>query len=298
MKLVSALCLTICLASLPLEAQPSRRAATPIEPIAGIVEAYRSHAVVAVCDPHGSQQLHDFLLSLVRDPRLAATIDDIIIEGANARYQELVDRFIAGGDVSVEALRPVWQESTQVQFVLDPPLYTEVLPAIRAVNTLRPADQKLRVLLGDPPIDWAQVKTPADHRRWIEQREVFPADLIQREVLARKRRALLVFGQMHLQRKNAVANFTSEGPAASVVSLLEDGGHTRVFTTWWVPPSEQLPAEMAKWPVPSLAVVRGTSLGAAELTYDGPRFEIRNGQPDFARPIPRAEWRSLRAEDQ
>ena len=161
-----------------------------------------------------------------------------------------------------------------MQFVLDPPLYTEVLPAIRAVNTSRPADQKLRVLLGDPPIDWAQVKTPADHRRWIEQREVFPADLIRREVLARKRRALLVFGQMHfqrknfgqmhLQRKNAVANFTSEGPAASVVSLLEDGGHTRVFTTWWARP------------------VRTTAGGDGKVA----RAEPRGRSGDFARSSP------------
>jgi hypothetical protein len=62
--------------------------------------------------------------------------------------------------------------------------------------------------------------------------------------------------------------------------------HTRVFTTWWVPPSGQQPAEMARWPVPSLAVVRGTSLGAAQLTYEGLRFAIRDRQPDFTGQFP------------
>src|SRR5512145_499945 len=126
-------------------------------------------------------------MSLVQEPRFFQVFDDIVIEGANARYQDLVDRFIAGGNVSVEALRPAWQESTQVQFVLDTPLYTELLPAIRAVNAKLP-QPKLRVLLGDPPIDWAAVKGPVDHRRWIDQRELFPAELIRREVLARNRR--------------------------------------------------------------------------------------------------------------
>jgi hypothetical protein len=30
----------------------------------------RTHAVVAIPDAHGSQQLHDFLLALIRHPRL------------------------------------------------------------------------------------------------------------------------------------------------------------------------------------------------------------------------------------
>jgi hypothetical protein len=143
----------------------SPKPATPVEPISAILDAFRSHAVVATCDAHGNQQIHDFLLSLVRDGRLAGTVIDIIIEAANARSQELVDRFVRGEDVPVDALRPVWQESTQVQLAVDPPLYTEILPAIPTINASLGSDRKLRVLLGDPPIDWAEVKTPSDHGR-------------------------------------------------------------------------------------------------------------------------------------
>ena len=268
----------------------------PVDAIEGILDAFRTHAVVAISDPHGNQQQHDVLMTLVQQPRFFQVVDDIVIEGANARYQDLVDRFIAGGNVSVEALRPAWQESTQVQFVLDTPLYTELLPAIRAVNAKLP-QPKLRVLLGDPPIDWAAVKGPADHRRWIEQRETFPADLIRREVLAKKRHALVVFGQMHFQRKNAVANFTSEGPAATIVSLLEAAGDTTAFVVWTLA-FDRRPAEVSGWRYPNLAFIRGTALGAAPVAYDGPRYAIRDGQPDFARPLPREEWRSIRAEDQ
>ena len=268
----------------------------PVDAIEGILDAFRTHAVVAISDPHGNQQQHDVLMTLVQQPRFFQVVDDIVIEGANARYQDLVDRFIAGGNVSVEALRPVWQESTQVQFVLDTPLYTQLLPAIRAVNLKLP-QPKLRVLLGDPPIDWAAVTSPLDHRRWIEQREIFPADLIRREVLARNRRALVVFGQMHFQRKNSVANFTSAGPAATIVSLLEEAGDTTVFVVWTLA-SDRRPADVSGWRYPSLAVIRGTALGAAPVAYDGPRYAIRDGKPDFARPLPREEWRSMRAEDQ
>jgi uncharacterized protein (TIGR03435 family) len=268
----------------------------PVDAIEGVLDAFRTHAVVAISDPHGNQQQHDVLMTLVQQPRFFQIVDDIVIEGANARYQDLVDRFIAGGDVTVEQLRPLWQESTQVQLVLDTPMYTELLPAVRAVNAKLP-QPKLRVLLGDPPIDWAAVKTPADHRRWIEQREIFPADLVRREVLAKNRRALLVFGQMHFQRKNAAANFTADGQAATIVSLLEQAGATRVFVVWTLS-SARRPAEVAGWRYPTLAIIRGTALGAAPVDYDGPRYAIRDGKPDFARPLPRAEWRSMRAEDQ
>jgi hypothetical protein len=60
-------------------------------------------------------------------------------------------------------------------------------------------------------------------------RETFPADVIRREVLAKRRRALVIYGLGHLQRKSPQANFESVGPAASLVSLLEDRSTTRVF---------------------------------------------------------------------
>jgi len=47
--------------------------AIPLEPIAAIVDAFRTHDVVAVSDPHGNVQQQALLLSLVRDSRFAAT---------------------------------------------------------------------------------------------------------------------------------------------------------------------------------------------------------------------------------
>ena len=41
-------------------------AATPIDPIAAVVDAFRTHDVVTLTDPHGNVQVQTFLLSLVR----------------------------------------------------------------------------------------------------------------------------------------------------------------------------------------------------------------------------------------
>jgi hypothetical protein len=173
---------------------------------------------------------------------------------------------------------------------------------MRSVNASQPAAHKIRVLLGDPPIEWEKVQGPEEHRRWIEMRDTYPADLIQREVIAKGRRALLTYGSMHFQRKNLNANYESEGPAETIVSRLENKWGAKVFTIFTADVSSIQP-DAESWPSPSLAIVRGTVLGAADFTVYYPseaigRFPIRDGKPDFSAPIPREQWKTLRAEDQ
>jgi hypothetical protein len=146
----------------------------------------------------------------------------------------------------------------------------ELYRAIRQLNASLSAEHQLRILLGDPPIDWGQVRTKEDHAKWIALRDTFPANLIEREVLAKHRRALVVFGNMHFQRKNLLANYESagDGVVATVVSALEQAGSkTRVFSLWTATESElsDIQADVAKWDAPSLAMLRGTVLGAADF---------------------------------
>src|SRR5438093_3207751 len=83
-----------------------------------------------------------------------------------------------------------------------------------------------------------------------------------------------------------------------VVAVTAGHGETRVTADVAL-----LQPDAASWPVPSIAIVRGTVLGAADFTaYYGSeamgRFAIRDGKPDFTAPIAREQWRTLRAEDQ
>jgi len=107
---------------------------------------------------------------------------------------------------------------------------------------------------------------------------------------------------MHFQRKNLNANYESEGPAETIVSRLENKWGAKVFTIFTADVSSIQP-DAASWASPSLAIVRGTVLGAADFTVYYPseaigRFPIKDGKPDFSSPIPRDQWKSLRAEDQ
>jgi hypothetical protein len=284
--------------SVSVSAQPrASTLAVPVDPIPAILDAFRSHDVVALGDAHGTVQAQAFLKALVRDPRFAATVNDIVVEFGNARYQSLVDRFVTGVDVSPDSLREVWRNTTVANEL---PVDEDFIRTVRAVNAALPAARRVRVLLGDPPIDWTAVRDRADHFRWFAMRDSYPAALIQTEVLAKGRRALLVYGQLHFQRLNVMSNLDMQDwRMQTIVSLIERATPTRVFTVWNADDGlAAVQPDVASWSAPSFAIVRGTTLGAADATVFVPvraRFTFRGDTPV---EVPRDQWRSLRAEDE
>src|SRR3954463_2261349 len=86
-------------ATLLLGAILAAPAAVPIEPVTAIVDAFRTHGVVAVTAGHGAARGYAFGQLLIHDPRLIAAINDIVIEEGSARYQDIADRFVRGDNV-------------------------------------------------------------------------------------------------------------------------------------------------------------------------------------------------------
>jgi hypothetical protein len=301
MRVVAALAAVFVVSAMcPSAQEAARPRATPIEPIGAIADVFRSHQIVAFADAHGNREMLAFGLAVVRDARVRAVINDVVIENGNARYQDVMDRYVRGENVRYEELRHVWHDTTQTQ-TLSPRdgSIPELYRLIRSLNEDVPRARQIRVLLGDPPIDWASVRSEADHRKWIEQRDSHAAEVIRRDVVARKRRGLIIYGQGHLQRRNLLANYDSEGLAGTVISILEKAAPTRAFSIWWAGPGRTLPAEVSSWPAPSLALVRGSTLGALDFTdFEGAppaRSAIREGKIVL---VPREQWRSLRMEEQ
>lgn len=305
MTILARLGFVFCLSSSALSGvaqdTTSPQPARPVEPIGAILDAFQSHDIVALGEgAHGNEPGHAFRLSLIRESRFAERVNDIVVENGSARYQGVIDRFIDGEDVAYESLRRVWEDTTQVQ-TTERTITLPFFQAVRDVNRSRAKGRRLRVLLGDPPIDWTSVATREEHRKWIEQRDIFPADLIQQQVLAKKRRALVIYGDMHLQRKNLGANYETAGLAQTVVSRLENTYRARVFTikTELAVDLSTLQPDVASWPAPRLALVRNTTLGAADFTAyypsGGGRFSVVD---EKLAPVPREQWRSLRMEDQ
>jgi hypothetical protein len=283
-------------------AQPQPKAAVPIDPVEGIVEAFKTHQVVMLPGGHGSKQFHDLLLAVVRDPRMPGTLTDIVVEFGSSRYQDLIDRFVRGDAMPDRTIRHAWQNTVIAGMGNDGPYVEEFYRAMRELNAPLPVQKRYRVLGGDPPIDWDNVTTRADVRKWSVRRDTFPADLIRREVVERGRRALVVYGQQHFPRKEVMANYdTSNWQAQTMTSLLEASG-VKPFVILSDAGQETvgLQNDIATWPVPSLALVRGTVMGVADFTTfvgaDGDRFAVR-GADDFVK-IPRDQHKPMRMEDQ
>lgn len=258
------------------EKVPTLTLAVPVEPIVAILDSFRSNSIVALADFHGNQQIQEFRLSLIRDPRFATTVNDIVVEFGNARYQDLMDRFVRGEDVPYESLRQVWQNTTQIEYEWDLPIYEEFFRAVRSVNASLQGEHQLRVLLGDPPIDWDSVRTAEDLSKWLGQRDRYAVDVIRSEVLAKGRKALVIYGGEHLARKNTVIGAADEW-ARGLVAQLERPAITSVFT---INPETRmdlktLQPDVTSWPRPSLTMLRGTNLGAAIFEPGPQRRPVR-----------------------
>ena len=252
--------------------------ATPVEPVSAVIRAFESHSVVAVGEaPHGSEQLHALLVALVRDPRFASVANDIVVEFGNARYQDLIDRFVRGDDVPQHSLQRAWQDTTQVTDVWDRAVYEAFYRAVRDVNVNLARERQLRVLLGDPPVDWELGSSDAGY--WTPRRTEHAAQVVLDHVVAKQRRALVIYGAGHLVRISQ-----------SIVGRVERSGSARVFTVMplqgatleWV---RRIQPTVAAWPNTSLATIAGTSLFQQELVYWDAALYL--GATASRSPIPR-----------
>jgi len=285
-----------------VRAQSGRRPAVPVDPVDGIVEAFKSHNVVMLPGGHGSKQFHDLLLRILRDPRIQGTLTDIVVEFGTSRFQDVIDRYMRGDEIPQGVLRHAWQDTTIPGTTNDGPYVEEFYQSVRALNATLSKDKQFRVLGGDPPVDWDNVVSKQDLRKWTVRRDSFAADLIHSEVIARGRRALVVYGHLHFPRREILSNYDmSNWQAQTMTSLIESRQGARVFVMLAEGTREvvKLQADMAAWAPLSMAIVRGTVLGGADFTVfvgDGDRFVIR-GVDDFAK-IPRDQHKPMLMEEQ
>jgi hypothetical protein len=124
--------------------RPSPHApAVPLDAIDGILDAFRSHQVVGIGDAHGNVQGEALRLLLIRDPRFASAVDDVLVELGNSRHQALMDEYTDGRDVAGAALRRVWHDTAQQQAA--PYDMPAVFRTVREVNATLPADRRAAV---------------------------------------------------------------------------------------------------------------------------------------------------------
>jgi hypothetical protein len=241
--------------------------------VEALVAAFDSVPLVALAEAHGLQQEHDFLVRLVRHPGFARKANDIVVEFGNARYQAVMDRYVAGEAVPGAELRLAWRNTTQSPHqTWDAPVYERFFRTVRDVNRSLPAGRRLRVLLGDPPIDWSTV-TRDQLLSLGFTRGTHLAGVVQREVLARGRKALIVAGGAHVGHRPPF-NFPGGDPGmgGTAVQIIERAHPGSVFVAGpylgFGPRSAELEPRIAPLQPHWLVHVPGTWVGDLRTIRD------------------------------
>lgn len=170
-----------------------------------IEHALQNYQVVGLGEGgHCLENFHQFLTKIIKNQKLMNLIDIIIIEFANANYQDTLDRFISGEKINTEELPKIWRESTQSPFLLgESSIYLEFLQTIREYNIHQDMNKKIRVVAGDPPITWNTINNQEDYQKQISYgatRHRFPTELIEKFALKEQKRSLVIFSEFHLTK--------------------------------------------------------------------------------------------------
>lgn len=239
----------------------------PADAQQAVLDAFDDHRIVGgFSASHGNKDVDDFLLALLRNPELPGKVDDIAVECGNALYQDVLDRYIAGEDVPVTEVQKVWRNTTGANCGFST-FYEQLFPLVRQINDDLPADQKLRVLACDPPLDWSQVDDEAEFER-LSDRESSIAGVIGREVLEKDRKALLFFGINHVRHVpgTAVSMYEERG-YEGVTYVIDDhhgfGNDDPALSA----DNGDLEARLADGPVPGILEVEGSWLGDLDAGY-------------------------------
>jgi hypothetical protein len=184
----------------------------------------------------------------------------IEVEFGNSLYQPILDRYIAGENVPFTEVQKVWQKMGQPASGASG-FVEQSFPLVRALNQKLPPERRVRVLAGDSPVDWDQIKSIDEVIRLVH-RDASIATVMEKEVLSKHRKALMLFGTFHLMHGvggSAVSLYEKDYPNVTLV-ISELG----IFDT-------DLPtlssSRLARWPIPSLAQAKGTWLGASDLGH-------------------------------
>jgi len=234
-----------------------------------VLAAWNKYEVVGMSAAHGNKDLDDFVLHLIRYRTFASTVNVVAVECGNSLYQSTLDRYIAGADVPLSEARQVWRNTTQPMCGVSG-FYEALFPLIRRVNQTLPPAQRLRVLACDSAIDWSTIKSPADYGRgqYLMGRDVSIASVMEKEVLSKHRKALMLFGTAHLyhQAGTAVGIYEEDYPGVTLVIADHQGfGNWTPFAKY----NDKLEARIVSWPVPSLVQeMKGTWLAnLLDMTY-------------------------------
>ncbi len=240
-----------CAAQLP---KPQPRGAVEF-----MVAASERYPVVELSRTEGTGNANemDLIAELLADRQFTANIDDVVIEAGNSRYQAMLDRYVSGEYIPQQQLADVWRKTTQITGGEADPTTKMLIAMVRTFN-LKTPQHHLRVLAADPPIDWNAIHTAAQFDAFLSQRDTNATSVIEKQVLSKHRRVLVVMGGAHFTR------WASPQYGATITMLLDRHYPGSTYVIYSIVDVSRFDASVrrtfASWPAPVIVPIAGTEL--------------------------------------
>jgi len=232
---------------------PAQASPIPKNPSAAVLQAFETHDLVMLGEIHWNKQEYAWLQSLIANPEFADRVDDVVMEFGNSLYQKSVDRYVAGEAVPIEDVQRAWRNTLGLGD--PPPIYADLYKAVREMNLRRHGKHQMRVLCGDPYIDWDKVKTKDDIGPYLGHRDQWYAQVVKDEVLAKHHRAFLIAGSAHFLRERGNGYIEPELRRAGAKTFVILAGTNAVKGY------DDLDHRFDSWSAPTIALVNGNWVG-------------------------------------
>lgn len=231
--------------------------------IGALARQFDRHPLILIGELHRSREIHAFLQRLLATPEFICRADAIVVEFGNSRFQPLVDAYVAGADVPEDELRHAWQD-TAVPLTWNAPMYRRVFERVREIHRAKFCAHPLRLVLADPPLDWSAIHSVADYAPW-DDRDGSYARVVEREVLAKGQRALLIAGLLHALR--TVPEDIAGGPEEHTLAQRLAEAHPGALYSVATVPFAEAAVALGLPPAPSFSPLAGSPFAAQSLQY-------------------------------
>ncbi len=230
--------------------------------IADIAKQLDTHSVVQIGELHRSLQIHTFLQQMLRDPRFVCRVDDVAVEFGNSRLQTLADVYTSGGALTETQITSMYRE-TSVPLTWNTPVYRAVYDTVRDINAKHLCAHPVRLVLADAPLEWSKIETPKDLEPFAD-RDTAMADMVEREVIAKRHHALLITGEFHAEKKTS-----DEADGLRTAQTIERRHPGALFSIVTVPAPAAAEA-LRMGPAPSFKAAHGSDIEHASFTMTKP----------------------------
>jgi len=175
-----------------------------------VIKSIENSPLVVLGERHGLIEQHEFFYELLNDERVQSEVDFIFFEVANSAYQAVIDNYVSGEEVSKRDLQMVWQDMSTSPFSkFENGLYGKFFAVVRKINQDLPKEKQYRIIAGDPPLVWPELKDGREsfdqefltaRTKALRNRDQHYYNKIKTYVYDRDKKGIAIIGKGHIIR--------------------------------------------------------------------------------------------------